>query len=139
MFSFGCERDQTRRKVTTSLFGPFSIPEEPDQRSQFLAAYRERIGVTPDSTIIGYEFHPFLLRRDEKAFADAMAALVHSVVNEPKRGMLSVTEEWYYSTHQIKPLLLRRQIISLDRKEFEDEIWVSESILKRMPSTNVVR
>ena len=135
---FGCNRDQTQKDITNHLFAPFSMPERADQKSQFLAAYRERIGVSPDSAIIGYTFHSFFLRKEDREFSDSIAALTHSVVNEPKRGMLSVTEQWYYSTYQSKPLLLRRTVISWDRG-FEDEIWASETILKRIPANNMVQ
>jgi hypothetical protein len=136
--AFGCNRDQTQRDVTNRLFAPFSMPKRADQQSQFLAAYRERIGVSPDSAIIGYTFHPFFLRKEDKDFSDAIAALTHSVVNEPKRGKLSVTEHWYYSTYQAKPLLLRRTVISWDRG-FEDEIWASETVLQRISAHKTVQ
>src|SRR5262249_54952307 len=125
-----CKRDDTQRQVTNRLFAPFSEPEAADQKAAFLASYRERVGVSPDASIINYDFHPFFLRREDKDFSDSIAVFAHSIINDPKRGMLSVKEEWYYSTLQIKPLLLRRQVISMDKKKFEEEVWASDTLLK---------
>src|SRR5437868_1457438 len=89
-YASGCKRNETQRKITSHLFAPFSMPDEARQRSQFLTAYRERIGVSPDSAIIRYDSNSFFFRSDEGQFSDAIAVFVYSTVNDPKRGLLSV-------------------------------------------------
>lgn len=131
----GCG-DKTQRDVIQHLFEPFSLPEDKDARREFLSVVKARAGVHTNSGVVEYRFIPFMIRKDRDDLSDSMCALVHCLLRDPDHGIMSLDEEWYYSTHTWNPLLLRRRVFSLDKKTHVVEEWATETTMAEITANN---
>ena len=125
-----CGCDKTQRDVTKHLFYPFEPwIYEKNQYDQFMQLYKQRIGADPNSGIINYQFIPYPLRVNRKDFYDSITAITFAIVNDPNRGVLVITEEWYYSIFIDHPILLKREIINTDTEKIEEHITADKTTL----------
>ncbi len=125
---FGCG-DSTQREVIHALFKPFSLPDNSVLRKEFRAQVIERAGADPDSGIIEYKFVPLMIRETKNDFCDSICARIICLINDPNLGTLVLGEDWYYSLETIEPLLLRRRVLSEEKKDYILESWAIETKL----------
>jgi len=141
LFLTACSKNQIQREVTAYLYEPFSTPTEPEKFKEFSKNIKLRIGVSENAEIISYEFASSFLRVNEKDFWNSIAASVEIFVKDPVMGRLSINEEWYFSTHQVTPLLLYRRVYALDLQTPENskmlyEDFATEILLERISTEN---
>ncbi|MGJ8641483.1 MAG: hypothetical protein ACSHYA_18985 [Opitutaceae bacterium] len=132
----GCESDTTQADILKHLIEPFSINEQNEDKESKILNLKTRNNLSPDSTIIDYQISSKLIEMNKEDFCDSMVVLVSMIVNDPQKGMLKIDEEWYHSSHQFDPLLLRRQIFGIDQKKYIYESWAEETVMNILQSTS---
>lgn len=133
----GCESDSTQAEILKYLIDPFTIEVDDENKEEKILDFKARNQLPFDASIIDYKVTPKLIEMNQDAFIDSMVVLVSSIVNDPQKGMLKIDEEWYYSSNQPTPLLLRRRIFGENQGGYIYETWAEETLMnKPMPAAH---
>ena len=124
----GCGRVQ-QRDVYNQLVDSFRVPQGQAAYDQFYARVRERCSLPEDTVFVSYDYRtaPFIVE-DKELYVSA-GITVKGFARSPSKSLAYlIHEEWYAAQHNLKPLLLRRSVITVDERTNEVQHMLDEVV-----------